>query len=205
MARAGRDRSPPPSEWPHHRNAGVTQSRLGASVRIMPSARQPRSLRTHTGHLRAEGLRFALVVSRFNEFITERLLASAVDTLLRLGARRRDLEIVRVPGAFEIPAAARKVAASGRFQAILCLGLILRGETPHFDFISREVTRGIGQSALDSGVPHGFGVLTCDTLEEAIQRAGLKAGNKGGETALAAVEMANLFSAAGDARRRLRR
>ncbi|MGH9535045.1 MAG: 6,7-dimethyl-8-ribityllumazine synthase [Terriglobales bacterium] len=163
----------------------------------MPTARKPRPLRTHSGDLRAEGLRFALVVSRFNEFITERLLASATETLLRLGARRRDLEVVRVPGAFEIPAAARHVAATGRFHAILCLGLILRGETPHFDFISREVTRGIGQSALQTGVPHGFGILTCDTLEEAIQRAGLKSGNKGGETALAAVEMASLFAATG--------
>lgn len=150
------------------------------------------ALRTHAGQLQAEGLRFAVVVSRFNEFITERLLASATDTLSRLGARRKDIEVVRVPGAFEIPAAARRVAGTGRFDAVLCLGLILRGETPHFSFISREVTRGIGQAALDTGVPHGFGVLTCDTLEEAIQRSGLKAGNKGGETALAAVEMASL-------------
>lgn len=170
----------------------ATRSSLGPA--LMPRAKRPRpaALRTHAGQLQAQGLRFAIVVSRFNEFITERLLASATDTLFRLGARRRDLEVVRVPGAFEIPAAARRVAASGRFDAVLCLGLILRGETPHFQFISREVTRGIGQAALDSGVPHGFGVLTCDTLEEAIQRSGLKAGNKGGETALAAVEMASL-------------
>ncbi|MHB8735431.1 MAG: 6,7-dimethyl-8-ribityllumazine synthase [Terriglobales bacterium] len=149
---------------------------------------------THVGDLRADGLRFAIVVSRFNEFITERLLVSAVDGLRRLGAAADAVEIVRVPGAFEIPAAARKAAGTGRFQAILCLGLILRGETPHFDYISREVTRGIGQSALDSGVPHAFGVLTCETLAEAVDRAGLKAGNKGFEAALAAVEMAHLFA-----------
>lgn len=171
----------------------------------MPAPRKPPPLRTHAGKLDAAGLRFAVVVSRFNEFITERLLASSTQMLARLGAGRRDIEIVRVPGAFEIPAAARRMAATGRFDAILCLGLILRGETPHFDYISREVTRGVGQSALDTGVPHGFGVLTCDTLEEAIQRSGLKAGNKGGETALAAVEMASLFHAAAGPRRRSRR
>lgn len=146
---------------------------------------------TRKGQLSAEGLRFAIVYSRFNEFITRRLLASATDALQRLGAAA--VEAIEVPGAFEIPAAARQAAGSGRFDAIVCLGLILRGETPHFDVISREVARGIGQSALESGVPHAFGVLTCETLEEAIQRAGLKAGNKGWEAALAAVEMACLF------------
>lgn len=145
------------------------------------------------GQLSAAGFRFAVVYSRFNEFITRRLLASAVDGLQRLGADDADIETIEVPGAFELPAAARQAAASGRFQAVVCLGLILRGDTPHFDFISHEVTRGIGQAALETGVPHAFGVLTCDTLEEAIQRAGLKAGNKGWEAALAAVEMANLF------------
>ncbi len=152
-----------------------------------------RRSRAHSGKLQAHGLRFALVVSRFNSFITERLLESALDTLLRMGARSGDLEIIRVPGAFEIPAAAQKAAQTGRFQSILCIGLILRGETPHFDYISREVTRGIGQSALLTGVPHAFGVLTCETLEETVNRAGLKAGNKGMEAALAAVEMATLF------------
>jgi 6,7-dimethyl-8-ribityllumazine synthase len=147
-----------------------------------------------SGDLSARGFRFALVVSRFNQFITERLLNSAVDALTRLGAADGDIEVVRVPGSFEIPAAARIAASSGRFDAVICLGLILRGETPHFDYISREVARGIGQSALETAVPHAFGVLTCDTLEQAIDRAGLKAGNKGFEVALAAVEMANLFS-----------
>lgn len=144
------------------------------------------------GKWSGDGLRFAVVVSRFNEFITARLERSALDTLARLGASA--VEVIEVPGAFEIPQAARRAASSGGFDAIVCLGLILRGETPHFDYISREVTRGIGQSALETGVPHAFGVLTCDTLEEAVQRAGLKAGNKGGEAALAAVEMANLFA-----------
>lgn len=143
------------------------------------------------GKLSAEGLRFAVVFSRFNEFITRRLLASATDALERLGAA--SIEVIEVPGAFEIPAAARAAAGSGCCDAVVCLGLILRGETPHFDVISREVARGIGQSALESGVPHAFGVLTCETLEEAVQRAGLKAGNKGWEAALAAVEMATLF------------
>lgn len=145
------------------------------------------------GQLSAAGFRFAVVVSRFNEFITRRLLDSAVDTLERLGASPAAIEVIEVPGAFEIPAAARQAAQAG-FDAILCLGLILRGDTPHFEFISHEVARGIGQSALESGVPHAFGVLTCNTLEEAVQRAGLKGGNKGGEAALTAVEMANLFA-----------
>ena len=143
------------------------------------------------GSLSAHGLRFAIVVSRFNEFITARLAAGAADALERLHAAA--IEVIEVPGSFEIPAAARQAAASGSFDAIVCLGLILRGDTPHFDVISREVARGIGQSALESGLPHAFGVLTCETLEEAIQRAGLKHGNKGWEAALAAVEMARLF------------
>ncbi|HUX68700.1 MAG TPA: 6,7-dimethyl-8-ribityllumazine synthase [Terriglobales bacterium] len=150
--------------------------------------------RRRAGQLSAAGFRFALVVSRFNQFITRRLLDSALDALLRLGADAADIVVIEVPGAFEIPAAARQAAQSGQFHALVCLGLILRGETPHFDYISREVTRGVGQSALETGVPHAFGVLTCDTLEEAVQRAGLKAGNKGWEAALAAVEMAHLFA-----------
>ncbi len=149
--------------------------------------------RSLSGSYSAQGCRFALVTSRFNQFITERLLTGALDGLLRMGARPLDLQVIRTPGAFEIPAAARRAAATGRYHAIICLGLILRGETPHFDYISREVTRGIGQSAQETGVPHSFGVLTCDTLQEAIDRAGLKAGNKGLEAAQAAVEMANLF------------
>jgi len=135
------------------------------------------------------------VVSRFNSFITERLLLSACDGLLRTGAAKKDIEVVRVPGAFEIPSAARTLALTGKYDAIICIGCLLRGDTAHYDVIVNEVTRGIGQSAQETGVPHAFGVLTCDTLEQAIDRAGLKMGNKGFEAALAAVEMASLTRA----------
>jgi 6,7-dimethyl-8-ribityllumazine synthase len=147
------------------------------------------------GNLNATGRRFAIVVARFNAFITERLLASACDGLLRSGARREDIEIVRVPGAFEIPSAARALAETKKYDAIICLGCLLRGDTAHYDVIVNEVARGIGQSAQETGVPHAFGVLTCETLEQAIDRAGLKMGNKGFEAALAAVEMAALGQA----------
>jgi 6,7-dimethyl-8-ribityllumazine synthase len=144
------------------------------------------------GELKAEGKRFAIVVSRFNAFITERLLQGALDGLRRTGARRQDIEIMRVPGSFEIPAAARVLAETGKYDAIICLGCLLRGDTAHYDVIVNECARGIGQSAQETAVPHAFGVLTCDTLEQAIDRAGLKMGNKGLEAALTAVEMANL-------------
>jgi 6,7-dimethyl-8-ribityllumazine synthase len=144
------------------------------------------------GTLKASGLRFAIVVSRFNAFITERLLLSAVDGLVRSGATKKDIDLVRVPGAFEIPLAARKLAETKKYDAIICLGCLLRGDTAHYDVIVNEVTRGIGQSAQETGVPHAFGVLTCENLEQAIDRAGLKMGNKGFEAALAAVEMASL-------------
>jgi 6,7-dimethyl-8-ribityllumazine synthase len=144
------------------------------------------------GSLSALGKRFASVVSRFNAFITERLLLSAIDGLVRSGGKKKDIELVRVPGAFEIPLAARKLAETGKFDAIICLGCLLRGDTAHYDVIVNEVTRGIGQSAQETGVPHAFGVLTCENLEQAIDRAGLKMGNKGFEAALAAVEMASL-------------
>jgi 6,7-dimethyl-8-ribityllumazine synthase len=132
------------------------------------------------------------VVSRFNAFITERLFLSAYDGLLRSGAKKKDIVLIRVPGAFEIPSAARTLAETKKYDAIICIGCLLRGDTAHYDVIVNEVTRGIGQSAQETGVPHAFGVLTCDTLEQAIDRAGLKMGNKGFEAALAAVEMANL-------------
>jgi 6,7-dimethyl-8-ribityllumazine synthase len=144
------------------------------------------------GKLEARGLRVAIVVSRFNEFITERLLRSAYDGLVRCGTKEENIEIVRVPGAFEIPSAARTLAETGKWHAIICLGCLLRGDTAHYDVIVNEVARGIGQSAQETGVPHAFGVLTCDTLEQAIDRAGLKLGNKGLEAALTAIEMANL-------------
>ncbi|MGA8765166.1 MAG: 6,7-dimethyl-8-ribityllumazine synthase [Candidatus Sulfotelmatobacter sp.] len=146
------------------------------------------------GNLSGAGKRFGIVVSRFNAFITERLLLSACDGLLLSGARRNQIEIVRVPGAFEIPSAARTLAETKKYDAIICLGCLLRGDTAHYDVIVNEVTRGIGQSAQETGVPHAFGVLTCETLEQAIDRAGLKMGNKGFEAALAAVEMASLTS-----------
>ncbi len=134
-------------------------------------------------------------MSRFNAFITERLLLSAIDGLVRSGAKKKDVALVRVPGAFEIPLAARKLAETKKYDAIICLGCLLRGDTAHYDVIVNEVTRGIGQSAQETGVPHSFGVLTCETLEQAIDRAGLKMGNKGFEAALAAVEMASLKDA----------
>jgi 6,7-dimethyl-8-ribityllumazine synthase len=151
--------------------------------------------KTVAGKLDAFSLHFGIVVSRFNEFITDRLLRSAYDGLLRSGAREKDVHIVRVPGAFEIPCAARTLAETGKYDAIICLGCLLRGDTAHYDVIVNEVTRGIGQSAQETGVPHAFGVLTCETLEQAIDRAGLKMGNKGFEAALAAVEMGNLRGA----------
>jgi 6,7-dimethyl-8-ribityllumazine synthase len=147
------------------------------------------------GALNAQGLRFAIVVARFNAFITERLLEGALDGLLRAGARREDVEVVRVPGSFEIPSAARSLAETGRFHAVICIGCLLRGGTAHYDVIVNEVARGIGQSSQETGVPHALGVLTCDTLEQAIDRAGLKMGNKGFEAALAAIEMANVKKA----------
>jgi 6,7-dimethyl-8-ribityllumazine synthase len=145
--------------------------------------------------LDASGLRFGIVVSRFNEFITDRLLRSAYDGLVRAGAQGNDIELVRVPGSFEIPSAARTLAETKKYDAIICLGCLIRGDTAHYYVIVNEVTRGIGQSAQETGVPHAFGVLTCENLEQAIDRAGLKMGNKGFEAALAAVEMANLKKA----------
>ena len=151
--------------------------------------------RMRAGNLDASGLHFGIIVSRFNEFITDRLLRSAYDGLLRSGAKEKDIQIVRVPGAFEIPSAARTLAETEKYDAIICLGCLLRGDTAHYDVIVNEVTRGIGQSAQETGVPHAFGVLTCENLEQAIDRAGLKMGNKGFEAALAAVEMGSLRAA----------
>jgi 6,7-dimethyl-8-ribityllumazine synthase len=140
----------------------------------------------------AAGFRFALVVSRFNSFITERLLAGALDALHAAGANAERIEVVHVPGSFEIPLAAKKLAAGGRVDAVIAIGCVLRGETAHFDYVASEVARGVQLAQLDTGIPIIFCVLTCDTLEQAIDRAGLKSGNKGYEAGLAAVEMANL-------------
>lgn len=144
------------------------------------------------GDLSAEGMRFAIVVARWNAVITDRLLDAALDALLRSGALRADIQIVRVPGAWEIPAAARTLASSGLVDAVVTLGCLLRGETAHYEAIYNEVARGIGQSQQETGVPHSFGVLTCETLEQALNRAGIKAGNKGFEAAAAAIEMVSL-------------
>ena len=144
------------------------------------------------GDLSAAGMRFAIVVARWNAVITDRLLQGALDALLRSGADSQLIEIVRVPGAWEIPSAARTLAESNRFAAIITLGVLLRGETAHYEAIYTEVARGIGQSQQETGVPHAFGVLTCETLEQALDRAGLKAGNKGFEAAIAAIEMASI-------------
>jgi 6,7-dimethyl-8-ribityllumazine synthase len=140
----------------------------------------------------AAGFRFALVVSRFNSFITDRLLSGALEALETAGAGAENIEVVRVPGSFEIPLAAKKLATGGRADAVIAIGCVLRGETAHFDYIASEVARGVQIAQLDTGVPVIFCVLTCDTLEQAIDRAGLKSGNKGYEAGLAAVQMANL-------------
>jgi 6,7-dimethyl-8-ribityllumazine synthase len=144
------------------------------------------------GDLSAAGKRFAIVVARWNAVITDRLLQGSLDALHRSGCAKGDIEIVRVPGAWEVPSAARTLAESGRFAAVITLGVLLRGETAHYEAIYTEVARGIGQSQQETGVPHAFGVLTCETLEQALDRAGLKAGNKGFEAAIAAIEMASI-------------
>jgi 6,7-dimethyl-8-ribityllumazine synthase len=143
--------------------------------------------------LLAEGKKFAIVVSRFNDFITEKLLEGALDGLLRSGARDEDVEIVRVPGAFEIPLIAKKMASTARYHAVICLGAVIRGATPHFDYVSAEVSKGIAMVGLESEVPVIFGIVTTDTIEQAIERAGTKAGNKGWSAAISAIEMANLI------------
>lgn len=155
----------------------------------MAEKSQPGSIH---GELTAAGLRFAIVVSRFNSFITERLLSAALDALARAGASEKDIDVVRVPGSFELPLASKKLAATGRYDALIAIGCILRGETPHYEYVCSETSRGLQLAQMDTGVPIIFCVLTCDTLEQAIDRAGLKGGNKGFEAGLAAIEMAHL-------------
>jgi len=150
-------------------------------------------MRTFEGKLRSEGLRFGIIVSRFNDFICERLLGGALDALARTGASLDDVEVYRVPGAFEIPVLAKRLAETRRYDAVICLGAVIRGATPHFDYVAAEVSKGVASVGLATGVPVAFGVLTTDTIEQAIERAGTKAGNKGADAALAAVEMANLI------------
>jgi 6,7-dimethyl-8-ribityllumazine synthase len=145
------------------------------------------------GQLTAQGLRFAIVVSRFNSLVTQRLLDGALDALRRHGADENAITVVYVPGSFEIPLAAKRLAQSGAFDAVICLGCILRGDTPHFEYVASEAAKGIAQVALETGVPTIFGVVTADTLEQALERAGAKAGNRGFEAAMTAMEMANLM------------
>lgn len=145
------------------------------------------------GNLRADGKKFGIVIARFNSFIAEKLLDGALDTLNRFGANSDDIDVARVPGAFEIPLVAQKMAKSGSYDAVICLGAVIRGATPHFDFVANEATKGVAQVGMETGVPVIFGVLTTDTIEQAIERAGSKAGNKGSECAAAAVEMVNLL------------
>ncbi len=153
--------------------------------------------KTIEGKLMAKGLKFGIVLSRFNNFISDRLLEGALDALRRSGAEEADCSVVRVPGAFEIPLATKKMAKSGQFDAIICLGCVIRGATPHFEYIATEVTKGIAGITLESEVPVSFGVLVTDTIEQAIERAGTKVGNKGFDAALSAIEMANLMKEIG--------
>lgn len=148
---------------------------------------------TYEGKLLADGLRFGIIVSRFNDFICDRLLGGALDALRRSGAQDAAIDIFKVPGAFEIPLLAKKVASTSRYDAVICLGAVIRGATPHFDYVANEVSKGVASVSLDTGVPVTFGVLTTDTLEQAIERAGSKAGNKGWDAAVSAIEMANLI------------
>ena len=145
------------------------------------------------GELQAKGLKFGIVMSRFNDFVTTRLLEGAQDALLRHGAKEDDIVVVKVPGSFEIPMAAKKIASKGTYNAIICLGTIIRGATPHFEYIAAEVSKGIATVSLDTGIPIAFGVLTTDTVEQAIERAGTKSGNKGWDAAMAAIEMIHLL------------
>jgi 6,7-dimethyl-8-ribityllumazine synthase len=147
------------------------------------------------GKLDARGFRFGIVVSRFNSFISDRLVEGALDALTRHGAEADSVQIVRVPGAYEIPMTAKKMVETSRYDAVICLGAVIRGATPHFDYVSAEVSKGIAAVSLDSGIPVAFGVLTTDNLEQAIERAGSKAGNKGFDAAVSAIEMVNLFKA----------
>lgn len=151
------------------------------------------SHKVHEGHLDAKGLKFALVVSRFNSFITERLLGGALDALQRAGADASDIEVVKVPGSWEMPVVAAELARGKRYDGIVCLGAVIRGETPHFDYVAGEAAKGLAHVSLQAGVPIAFGVLTTNTLEQAIDRAGAKSGNKGFESAMTAIEMANLL------------
>jgi 6,7-dimethyl-8-ribityllumazine synthase len=147
----------------------------------------------HSGKLNAEGFRFAIVASRWNDLMTTRLVDGAIDALERLGAKESDVEVFKVPGSFEIPMVAQKIVASKKFDAVICVGTLIRGQTPHFEYIASEVTKGIAQVSMSTGLPVTYGIITADTVEQALDRAGVKAGNKGFEAAMAAVELVNLY------------
>ncbi len=151
----------------------------------------------YQGKLQAAGLKIGIVVSRFNQFISERLLEGALDALYKMGAEEKDISIYKVPGSFEIPVLAKKLAKAGKVDGILCIGALIRGDTPHFDFLSAEVTKGLAQIAMEDGIPVSYGILTVDTIEQGIERAGTKAGNKGYDAAFALVETLNLLKESG--------
>lgn len=153
--------------------------------------------KVHKGSLNAEGYRFAIIESRWNELLTSRLTAGAVDALERLGAAEADVEIFKVPGSFELPVTAKRVAGSGEFDAVICIGVVIRGETPHFDYVAGEAAKGISQAALATGVPVIFGIVTADTVEQAVNRCGVKSGNKGFDAAMSAVEIVSLLKGVG--------
>lgn len=152
----------------------------------------------HRGRLTAEGFRFAIVASRWNDFLTSKLIQGALDALQSLGADEKSIEIFMVPGAFELPLTSMKVAQSGKFDAVIAIGVVIRGETPHFEYVAGEAAKGVGQASMQTGIPVMFGVVTTNTLEQAINRSGVKAGNKGYEAAMSAVEVVNLYSEIGD-------
>jgi 6,7-dimethyl-8-ribityllumazine synthase len=153
-------------------------------------------METYQGKLQAKGFKIGIVVSRFNSFISDRLLEGALDALSRLGAADTDISVYKVPGSFEIPVVVKKLAGSEKVDGIICLGALIRGDTPHFDYLSAEVTKGIAQISIDQGIPCAFGILTVDTVEQGIERAGTKSGNKGSDAAFSVVEMLNLFKSA---------
>ncbi|MFO8033311.1 MAG: 6,7-dimethyl-8-ribityllumazine synthase [Desulfohalobiaceae bacterium] len=150
-------------------------------------------IKTIEGHLQAEGLKFCLVASRFNDFVVEKLISGATDYLVRHGARQEDLQLVRIPGAFEMPVVVKRICQGQSFQGVICLGAVIRGATPHFEYVAAEVSKGLAQVGLETGVPLGYGILTTDTLEQAIERAGSKAGNKGAEAAQAVLETVRIL------------
>jgi len=162
-------------------------------VQYAYSSRTEDGMKVIEGELQAKGLKFGIIVSRFNDFITSKLLDGALDALRRHGADEKDIEVVKVPGSFEIPLVAKKLAAKGIYSAIVCLGTVIRGATPHFEYVSAEVSKGIASASMETGVPIAFGIITSDTIEQAVERAGTKSGNKGWDAAITAIEMAQVI------------